>query len=351
MGWAAAALAVLAAAILVGLVWVALAPHDSRDAFVESRVPPDLAERFYPPENWAWGLIQLGDGPAQRYGVASPEAAPRAQLLILPDYGESAETWFETVRDLNRAGVTVWVLEGVGQGGSARLTARRDLGHVVRFDGDVASARAMVETVIRPGADRPLAILGQGQGALVAARLVETGASPAALILSAPACPPPSKGVGLLRSIGLGVLRAPGAVGWSRTGPDDFATSRTHDRWRGAVTHRWQLANPDLRLGGPSLDWQSALVTLAALDAADLGRIHAPTLVVGPGGRSTCLTPRFARTVRIAGAGPALELEDDAHRGLWLEAVLAETAATKPPPLAPLRSRPVTHLFKSGGRL
>jgi lysophospholipase len=328
-------LAALAFVAWLGLSWLGLAPRDSRAPFAESRVPPDLAERFYPPENWAWGFVQIGDGPALRYGVAAPDAAPRAQALILPDYGESAETWFETVRDLNGAGLTVWVLEGVGQGGSSRLTSRRDLGHVVSFDADLASARALADSVIRPEPDVPWAILGEGHGALVAARLVETGARPAALILSAPACPAGSSGDAPLRAVGLGVLRAPGAGGWRRDGSDDFAAGRTHDRWRGSVTHRWQLANPDLRLGGPSLDWLAAETKLAQDDATDIGRIGVPTLVLRPGGRPPCLSPPRARSVSIPGAWASLELEDDAHRRPWLAAILDAVAASRPASPAP----------------
>ena len=350
-GWTAAALAALAAVAWLGLVWLGLAPHDSRDAFVDSRVPPDLAERFYPPENWAWGVIQIGDAPAQRYGVAAPDAAPRAQVLILPDYGESAETWFETVRDLTGAGYVAWVLEGVGQGGSARLTSRRDLGQVVSFDVDVSTARAMVNSVIRPSRDLPLAILGEGHGALIAARLAETGATPTLLILSAPTCPSATGGSRFLRAVGLGTMRAPGATGWRREGPDDFAGGRTHDRWRGAVTHRWQSANPDLRLGGPSLDWLAAKAKLAQADTAGAGRIGVPTLMLSPGGRMPCLSPPTARSVAIPGAWPALELEDDAHRRPWLAAVVDAMAAMAPSPTPPLRSRSVTHLFKPDGRL
>jgi lysophospholipase len=345
-------LAALALIVWLGLMWLGLAPRDSRAPFAESRVPPDLAERFYPPENWAWGLVQIGDGPALRYGVAAPpDAVSRAQVLILPDYGESAETWFETVRDLNGAGLTVWVLEGVGQGGSSRLTRRRDLGHVVSFDADLAIARTMADQVIRPDPDVPWAILGEGHGALVAARLVETGARPAALILSAPACPAESSVGARLRALGLGVLRAPGAGGWRRDGPDDFAAGRTHDRWRGSVTHRWQLANPDLRLGGPSLDWLSAETNLAQAAEANIGQIGIPTLVLRPGGRAPCPSPPAARSVSIPGAWASLELEDDAHRRPWLAAILDAVAPIRPASPAPLRSRTVTHLFKPDRRL
>jgi lysophospholipase len=334
--WLAAALAGIVAIAWVGLMLVALARHDDRSAFAGSQVPPDLAERFYPPPGWAWGLIQTGDGTVQRYGVAGPAGAPRAQVLILPDYGESTETWFDTIRDLNDAGLTVWVLEGVGQGGSARLTSQRDLGEVVSFDADVAAGRNLVDQVIRPDAASPLVMLGEGQGALIAARLAETGGAHAGLIISAPRCAGALADPGVLRGLGMGGLRAPGGSGWTRAGPDDFAAHRTHDPWRGGVTLRWQLANPDLRLGGPSLDWTAAASRLQASAQADAGQITVPTLVVQPAAASTCLSPSNARHMAIAGAGPALELEDDARRGPWLAAVLDFIgSATRSPLSAP----------------
>ncbi len=164
----AVVLAVVAAAVIFAVIGAA--GHDNRDAFADSRPPPDLAERFYPPENWAWGELQPAGGSVQRYGVSAPAVYSRADVLILPDYGESAETWFETARDLNAAGYTVWVLEGVGQGGSARLSGHRDLGELRSFDGDVGGVRGMIDAVIRPAPGRPLVLMGEGVGALLAAR-------------------------------------------------------------------------------------------------------------------------------------------------------------------------------------
>ena len=306
---------------------------DSREAFVDTRPPPDLAERFYPPENWAWGLVQASDGPAQRYGVAAPASAPRADVLILPDYGESAETWFETARDLTGAGYAVWVLEVVGAGGSARLTARRDLGELRRFDPDIAGVRALVDTVIRPSPDRPLVILGQGVGALLAARAAETGASPAGLVLSAPRCRR-NLAPGALVFLGLGRFRAPEGDAWQRSGPDDFAARRTHDRWRGSATHAWQVANPDLRLGGPSLDWEAALLDLQRKTTPASASLTAPALVIDDGKRPACLLPTGAERRTLPGADPALELEADRWRAPWLSAVKAFVAgvAKRPHP-------------------
>ncbi|PTT74835.1 alpha/beta hydrolase, partial [Pseudomonas sp. HMWF010] len=111
----------LLAALLI-LTLAGCGDAGSRAPFADSRTPPSIARRFYAPDNWAWGYVRVGDGPVQRYGVSSPPVGPRATVLILTGYGETAEKWFETVRHLNGAGFTVWVLERQGQGGSERAT-------------------------------------------------------------------------------------------------------------------------------------------------------------------------------------------------------------------------------------
>ena len=306
--------------------------RDPRSAFADSRPPPGLAERFYPPEGWAWGLFSADSGPVQRYGVSSPAVVARGQVLILPDYGETAETWFETARDLNAAGYTVWILEGVGQGGSERIAGPRDLGELRSFAVDRIAVRGFAQLVIRPDKDRPLVILGQGVGAYVGARAVETGGRPAGLILSGATCGRPVAS-DLLRSLGFGGLRAPGTGPWRRDGPDDHAAGRTHDAWRGAVTHLWQGANPDLRMGGPSLDWQAAFAELQGRTLDELDRLNTRVAILDADRATPCLGVPGADRQRFAGADAALELEDNAHRGPWLAAVEAAlekmTAAAK----------------------
>ncbi len=296
-----------------------------RDAFVDSRPPPGLAERFYPPEGWGWGLIAADGGPMQRYGVAAGAGAAKGQVLILPDYGETVETWFETARDLSAAGYTVWILEGVGQGGSERIASPRDLGELRSFAIDRIAVQAMAGQLIPQRPDQPLVFLGQGVGAYVGARAVEQGARPAGIILSGATCERPTGGA-LLRGLGFGGLRAPGTESWRRDGPDDFAARRTHDPWRGAVTHAWQGVNPDLRMGGPSLDWQAAYAELQDHTLADLDKLNAPVTILQTRGPQLCIAVPGADTVVLAADEPAPELETDARRGPWLAAVEAALA-------------------------
>jgi len=310
------------------MAWLAVASlggcsgGDDPSPFADSRTPPGLAERFYPPEGWAWGYVQVGDGPVQRYGVAAGAGAPIARVLILPDYGQSAETWFETIGELNRRGCTVWVLEGVGQGGSGRLTRTRDLGHVRDFDADIAGARAMAESVVRPWRGTPLIVLGEGVGAAIAVRAVAQGLAADGVVLSQAAldaaAAPDEEGLARLRWLGLGATRAPDRRAWP---PGALANRTAGERWRVAAAERWRRTNPDLRMAGPSLDWIAAQGENNRLAGEALDQLAVPVLVTRTRLETSCRGLARCRTVGLTGGGGPPELADDAVRDAWLSAV------------------------------
>lgn len=324
-------------ALLLALPLVSCGGEAARAPFAESRTPPSLSERFQPPAGWAWGYVRVGDQAVQRYGVSAPSGAPRGQILILPGYGESAEGWFETARDLNGRGYIVWVLERQGQGGSERLTRWRDLGHVVSFAPDVTVTKAMVKAVIRPAGKDPFAILGHGDGGLVALRALEEGLQADTLILSSPsfdlADPPRAKDelvriARWARGVKLGFLRYPGQKGWRREGGTDDGL--THDPSRGAVQQAWRLANPDLRMGAPSLSWYAAFYDAVDAVSRDLGRVPTPVVMLDGGQdakalagaqRGVCAALPACVETRYPTARHALHLEGDSVRGPWLAAI------------------------------
>ena len=260
--------------VLLGLVLLlsACGGQDVRAPFTDSRIPPGLAQKNWPPEGWAWGLIQIGKNPPQRYGVLGPTIAPRAQVLILPGYGDFAESWYATAADFAGRGYTVWVLDGAGQGGSGRWAGPRDLGHVPSVDSDAVAINQMVAQVIRPQGGQPLVVIADGTAAPLAVRNFAAGQLPAsALILTSPTLTPPggtvaASQVSAVRSLGLGALRAPGTHGWNRADPPGPRESPE------AVRHAWQTANPDLRMGGPSLSWLAAFGALGH----DMAAAHPP---------------------------------------------------------------------------
>lgn len=300
----------LAVPLLLATALLSACGGRDREPFGESRVPASLAPRFFPPEGWAWGFIKIGDAPAQRYGVSARAIDPAAQVLILPGYGETAESWFETVRALNDAGYTTWVLERQGQGGSGRLGGR-DVGDARSFDPDVAATKAMLTMLAGSGNDSPIVILAQGAGAPVARLALMRGGRADGLILSAPilALDGPSAGAAqqarALRKVGLGGLRVLGQGGWKR---DLLALpSAGLDPQRAASQAAWQTTNPDLRMGGPSYGWDAALLDAIEASNADPAWRGPPTIE--------------APTRTAAG-----QLAPDADRNAWLAAIKAFVA-------------------------
>lgn len=315
------------------LLLAACGGGDGRAPFVESRIPPALSPRFWAPEGWAWGLLKIGDAPAQRYGVSSTLITPQAQVLILSGYGESAETWFETARDLNARGYSVWVLERAGQGGSERYALPRDLGHVPNFKDDIRAVQTLTRMMQSSVPDTPIILLGHDVGGLVGVAAVEQGAPAAGLILSSPEFAGQDLIDGSkanLVKVGLGRLPAAFGSGWSRSGPDSRGQGLTADRWRGAVQREWQIANPDLRMGGPSLGWLGAVRTTSKAVEPRLGQLGTPTLLFSGGLDRNADVAEQARVCKAMArctlysfrtGRHALHLETDAVRGPWLAAV------------------------------
>ena len=324
----------MARALLAALLLLTLAACGEGELagpFADSRTPPVLGPRFFKPEGWAWGFVQAGKRPVQRYGVVTTWRGPRATVVVVPGYGESAEVWYETAAALTRRGYTVWVLDRAGQGGSGRYTLPRDLGYVPSFDEDVAGLKSLVRVVIRRPPGHPLILLGYADGAVVAARAVESGLQVEGLVLSSPdlATKPVSvdKAKGWIGKLMLvDRLPGPGWRPWTRSAPDAREAGLTHDLWRGAVGKAWQLANPDLRMSGPSLGWQAAHQAAARTAQTDAARIQVPVLMTTPGAASgaaarMCRAMARCASTPIAGARPALHLESDLWRAPWFEAV------------------------------
>jgi lysophospholipase len=346
---------------LLCLPLLACGQSSDRAPFVDSRAPPSLTPRFYPPEGWAWGLIQAGEAPPQRYGVASPPVASTAQVLILTGYGQPAEAWFETANDLVGVGYTVWILERAGEGGSGRYAGPRDLVHAPSFEDDVAVTRALAVSFIPRDPRQPVIVLGEGVGAVVALQAAEAGMPVDGMVLSSGQFTGPTQGkiAAWTRLFGLTAVRAPAGGGWSRDGVDPYTAALTHDPRRGAVAHAWQLANPDLRMGGPSIGWISAATAASGSAVIGAAQSGAPVLMLSPGDDSRDMQNGRARLCHalphctetlVAGARPALYLETDAYRSAWLRAIetfiTARTKAIDPLTIGPrrVRLRSVTEL-------
>lgn len=246
-----------------------------------SRIPPNLAPRFWPPDGWAWGKVAVGQGRAIRYGVAAPAGVAKAQIVVAAGYAEPIEAWFETVADLNGRGVTVWVVEGGAEGVT------------------IIAAEAR-----RASPSGPIALLSHDDGAPAAIQAARALPGLAAIILSSP---------------DLSGRKTFGPA-WTREVLDARQRGLTHDAWRGAAIKAWQTANPDLRTPLKS-------ASIEKITAAALTPIQTPVLIIsgkpiaGEVAR-LCATLSHCSERDLPGGAADLHMESDAIRADWLTAVV-----------------------------
>ncbi|NEX93912.1 alpha/beta hydrolase [Caulobacter sp. 17J65-9] len=289
--------------------------RDGREPFFETRTPPQVGPRAWPPDGWAWGAIQVEGAPQVRYGVTASAGVRRAHVVILPGYGESAEVYFETVRDLTRRGYTVWVLEAAGQGGSGRFGPGRDVGRSKGFDKDAAALKALIADVIRPAGTVTVVVAAYGSGALPALLAAEEGLGRVdGLIVWSPDVTSKPADRNAAR-FGTGGLRVAGGKGWTR--PDRDLSARS------ALPDAWQLANPDLRMGAPSRGWISARESAVEGVQAGAAQVALPVLTLAPQGNSAavelCRKAPACRSESLPAGPAAAHLGPDSARTVWLQ--------------------------------
>lgn len=292
-------------------------------AFLDTRTPPSLGPRFWAPDGWAWGVIEIKGAPDVRYGVAAPaqRALTRDTAIIVADYGEPAEAYFEAVRAMNARGVTVWVLELHGQGGSARFAGPRDIGRSAGFDKDALALRWLIDNVIRPRENENVALAAHGSAVLPVTLALESGLRRIQRVYFwAPDLEPDPMVDTAMRmtQVGLGWMRARGG-GWKRP------TGKITDRDATAVA--WQLANPDLRMGGPAWSWIAAEAAAIGqvTDPARTGRITVPIVMdAAPSNRAAVAFCSRVESCTLADPPSGEPFSTQAAFDVWLNRIAPE---------------------------
>lgn len=306
---------------LLSLLAACHKPDSTLAPISQTRLPPDIETRYWPPAGWAWGVLEIAGQPGQRYGVSTAPALAWSDVVILTGYGESAEMWLETVRDLNQRGYTVWVLEAAGQGGSGRYVKPRDLGYTPAFVGDVAAIDLFIQRIVRPPKDRPVTVIASGTAWMPALAAFEARPLAEHLILSDPIEPPTPASLGKPKDL------APGQAPWRRPASDAHLPSRQ----RAATA--WALANPDLRMGGKASGWFTARAKLReqTLAADRLSRVQTPVLVLTrKSGTTPCLSMPHCVEQSLAASVP-YQQADDSDRTPWITAIESALAADHAP--------------------
>ena len=204
---------------------------ESGKAFLDSQIPPGLAPAYYPPGGFIWAGFLRPGLPEARYGVTSPAANPKGQVVIFADADFPAEAYFDLVHQLVENNLTVWIFEPPGQGGAGRFKNQGNLIDISDLNSTTKLGYDFINTVVRPSKNTPLYIIGNGSGVRLALRLRGSKLPITKIIALDPHINDP---------------RLPNGA-WHRDQDPAF-------HW-GHVGHLWQIANPDLRLREKSPHW------------------------------------------------------------------------------------------------
>jgi lysophospholipase len=223
------------------------------------------------PPGGAIGALALGHGVHIRTGVWRAAKA-RAGVLLLGGRAEFIEKHHETIGELLGRGFDVFTFDWPGQGGSSRLLADPQKGHIGDFADYVAALdRFITEVVTRRG---PLYGLAHSMGAHCLLRYLHDrpGVIERAVFCAMLAGLQLSAAQRLLCHLavraGLDERYAPGQHPFNEADRRFAGNRLTHDRARFDEYLAWLDRKPALQLGGVTWGWLDAALRSFALISA-----------------------------------------------------------------------------------
>ncbi|MBI1171915.1 alpha/beta fold hydrolase [bacterium] len=195
----------------------------------------------------------------------------KGTVVLLPGRSEYVEKYGRTARALAEAGYAVLTVDWRGQGLADRALPDRMVGHVVDFAEFQDDLDTLLTFAAAQGLPQPFHMLAHSMGGAIGLRALMRGLAFRTVAFSAPmwgiALPWWQKPFALPLStlacaLGQGHRYAPG------TGPANYVLDEpfagnvlTNDPGMWDYMRRQALAQPDLSLGGPSLNWLHAALT------------------------------------------------------------------------------------------
>lgn len=208
--------------------------------------------------------IRASDG--LRLRVAHfPASDNKGTVLLFPGRTEYVEKYGRVANDLTAAGYHVLAIDWRGQGLADRMLEEPRTGHVGVFEDyqkDVAAMSALADEL---GLPETRHLIAHSMGGCIGLRAVMDGLPVASCVFSGPmwgiriATPvrPAAWAISWSgKQIGLGHLFAPGTGSQSYVVTEPFeGNTLTKDPEMWDYMRRQVMTEPDLQLGGPSLNW------------------------------------------------------------------------------------------------
>jgi lysophospholipase len=221
-----------------------------------------------------------------------PSEGERGSLLFLGGRGDIFEKYFEAFDHWHRAGWCVASFDWRGQGGSGRLSADPNCGHVAAFAPWIDDLAAYVEQW-RARSSGAHVIVGHSMGGHLTLRaLSERRVAPDAVVLVAPMLGVKSAPFGARFAAKVAALMCrigkPERLAWkANERPGVPMKNRlallTHDRERYEDELWWKAEKPEIAVGPPSWAWvaEAYRSTLALEEHGRLESIATPMLILG----------------------------------------------------------------------
>lgn len=266
----------------------------------------------------------------------------RGSMLFLPGRGDHYEKYLETLAYFADKGWRVTSIDWRGQGGSGRLLAAPQVGHIDDFSTWIADLRHFWE-IWKAEAPGPHVVLAHSMGGHLTMRaLVEKAIDPNAVAMSAPMLGIQTGGLPLALNHAFAKLMckigradiAAWKVSEKPLSPMNLrARILTGDKDRYEDELAWWELRPEVKLGPPSWHWvERAISSIRMLD--EPGRLEAvttPILLMATTADQLVSTPRIIKDSKrlpnaetlIFGKGAAHELlrEADAVRDQCLDRI------------------------------
>ena len=248
-------------------------------------------------------------------------------ILLFPGRTEYLEKYGLAAADLNASGLAVAAVDWRGQGLSDRVHIDPLAGHVKSFRDYQRDVAPLLAHVRERGLPQPYHLLAHSMGGAIGLRSLHEGLPVASAVFSAPMW-----GIGIApklrpfawamawvaRALRLSHRYAPGTAAAPYVEAAPFEGNLlTTDREMFAYIQRQTREMPELRLGGPSLNW-----LIEALGEARALRRLAPPAVptyVAFGSDERIVDPAAIRALVERWPGAQLELFEGARHELMME--------------------------------
>lgn len=251
---------------------------------VELQPAPLYAEIAQGPADGAAHWVQTSDGLRIRAGHWRPEGAAKGTVLLFPGRTEYIEKYGLAAAEFAACGYATLTVDWRGQGLAGRMLAERRLGHVghfTDFQKDVQALAALAEQLDLP---RPWFLVGHSMGGAIGLRALIEGLDVNACCFTGPMwgiqIPPLMRplvrvisGIAPYLRLQERLLPTTALEQYVQITPFEGNTLTT-DPEMYRMMHAQLAAQPDLALGGPTIQW----LRVSLEECAELAAMPSPAL-------------------------------------------------------------------------